>query len=880
MKTKLLTLLMAVAMLLTACGGEASVSTPEPTPAISETPEPKKEAETEESPLSLAGVQWEKSSDGSYYQLLGVHFCTNLSAEQYQTMNIYVPSEYFEGGEINGYTADSAPIVLENNCAGWRSGEAGKVESEYIKNGFVYVNCGARSRGAGENGEGKAPAPVVDLKSAVRTLRLNGEIIPGDEEKIVSIGTSGAGEMSSILGASGNMEEYWPYLYENGAPGVEYDESTDTYSSTIDDDIFAAMCYCPIADLENADLAYAWWRYDCGDESVSSRMDGTTVLTDFQKELEQDLALAFCEYINSLSLNNEEGEELSFDTDENGTPDPRSGSFYDEILENLSDSFNLFIVSNTDDEGNFSYSGGGGKGPGGGNSASYDSLDAMLSSYGDSSDWLVKNADGTYSVTDMKGFLLGTGLSRGKNIPGFDTLNMDGENNAFGTAEEDAVHFSASVAAVLAANYERYSALDGFVASEVDAYIAQASRGDIVRQTYLMNATAIMLDCAQREQDADIARFWRVRSGTADEHTSFSIGYNLAMSAIMAGAEADYSLVWAMPHGNNEGDSTGSFTDWVHEICAASAENIPQDNDRDNNADKSERPMGGGGRGGNGGGISMKVENDAEALAILAECAPKFKQYTFTDPDTGFELEYSLFIPEGWDSSTAYPLVQFMPDSTGTGKSAQELVENYLGASIWASEEDQAKHPCFVLVPAYTDTLADDDWSVSEQLDTGIKLLRWIIEEYNVDASRVYTTGQSGGCMASLYLSKAESELFAASLFVGGQWDISALDNLCSHHFVYVTAGGDTKATGGQTEVMNMLDEKAIEYSFIELSAELGDAPSIAQNLSQDLNANFIRFEPGTVAPVGSNFAAEHMASFNYAYKLDSVRDWMFEQSK
>ena len=89
---------MAVAMLLTACGGEASVSTPEPTPAISETPEPKKEAEPEESPFSLAGVQWEKSSDGSYYQLLGVHFCTNLSAEQYQTMNIYVPSEYFDGG--------------------------------------------------------------------------------------------------------------------------------------------------------------------------------------------------------------------------------------------------------------------------------------------------------------------------------------------------------------------------------------------------------------------------------------------------------------------------------------------------------------------------------------------------------------------------------------------------------------------------------------------------------------------------------------------------------------------------------------------------------------------------------------------------------------
>lgn len=304
------------------------------------------------------------------------------------------------------------------------------------------------------------------------------------------------------------------------------------------------------------------------------------------------------------------------------------------------------------------------------------------------------------------------------------------------------------------------------------------------------------------------------------------------------------------------------------------------ENSNNESDDKPDRPMDGGGRGSNSGGMSMNVENDAEALEILAQCAPKFEQFTFTDPDTGFELEYSLFVPDGWDGSTSYPLVQFMPDSTGTGKSALELVENYLGAAIWASDRDQEKHPCFVLVPAYTNTLADDDWSVSPQLDTGIKLLRWIIEEYNVDASRVYTTGQSGGCMASLYLSHAEPVLFAASLYVGGQWDVSVLGNLCDHSFVYITAGGDTKATGGQTEVMDMLDNNNVEYSFIELSAELGDDPNIAQNLSLGLNANFIRFETGTVAPVGSNFAAEHMASFNFAYKLNSVRDWLFEQSK
>jgi len=83
-----------------------------------------------------------------------------------------------------------------------------------------------------------------------------------------------------------------------------------------------------------------------------------------------------------------------------------------------------------------------------------------------------------------------------------------------------------------------------------------------------MNATAIMLDIAKGEQEADCADHWRTRNGTADEHTSFSIAYNLAMAAGMAGAESvDYALVWAMPHGSDEGTSTGTFAQWVHSIC-------------------------------------------------------------------------------------------------------------------------------------------------------------------------------------------------------------------------------------------------------------------------------------------------------------------------
>ena len=48
--------------------------------------------------------------------------------------------------------------------------------------------------------------------------------------------------------------------------------------------------------------------------------------------------------------------------------------------------------------------------------------------------------------------------------------------------------------------------------------------------------------------------------------------------------------------------------------------------------------------------------------------------------------------------------------------------------------------------------------------------------------------------------------------------------------------------------------------------------------IAEGNTANMIRFETGSV--LNGEGGMEHMASFNYAYKLSTVRDWLFEQSK
>ncbi len=494
----------------------------------------------------------------------GVYTESNITNSEYQTMLVFVPTEYmtinedgsasFTDAVIGGYTAETAPIVFQNSNGGWRSGTPKAPEyADTLSAGMIYVSCGSRSRDAmTEDGAitGKAPIPVADLKAGVIALRANADVIPGDKERIISVGASGGGQMSSALGATGNMEEYYPYLYEAGAIGVTYDEATGTYSSEYDDSVYAAMAYCPIADIENADLAYAWLCYDStlNKNGTLSETAGYYEFTDFQLALQEDAAYAFAEYINSLNLIDENGTKLSFPEKEDGTLDLREGTYYNAILQNISDALNATLAVQND------------------------ATVYITEKYGeDTSDWLTEKEDGTYQVISLANFINSTGLVRNKDIPGFDTLDMSAENDAFGTSDTKTVHYSASIAQLLKDNYETYESLEGFEAKQIDLYIQNALTGDeakaIAEQTYLVNGTQIMLDVATGIQEADIAKYWRTRNGTADQHTSFSVAYNICIAAQMAGAKADYSLVWAMGHSSNEGTTTGTLVDWINEIC-------------------------------------------------------------------------------------------------------------------------------------------------------------------------------------------------------------------------------------------------------------------------------------------------------------------------
>lgn len=171
--------------------------------------------------------------------------------------------------------------------------------------------------------------------------------------------------------------------------------------------------------------------------------------------------------------------------------------------------------------------------------------------------------------------------------------------------------------------------------------------------------------------------------------------------------------------------------------------------------------------------------------------------------------------------------------------------------------------------------------SRGRKIETAVKLIESIEEEYSIDTDRIYTTGQSMGCMTSLYLNSKYPDLFAASLYVSGQWDISVLENMKEQTFFYITSAGDTKASGGQSEVMEMFDADGTAYTYGEWNCKDTDQNEKAQELiAEGLSANMIRFEAEFTDDSGNQQSLTHMLSFNYAYKIEAVRDWLFGQTK
>lgn len=280
---------------------------------------------------------------------------------------------------------------------------------------------------------------------------------------------------------------------------------------------------------------------------------------------------------------------------------------------------------------------------------------------------------------------------------------------------------------------------------------------------------------------------------------------------------------------------------------------------------------------------------DAKLLMQREVEAEKFRTFEFKDDITGRTMAYSLFIPHGYDENEQYPLVLFMADASTVGKGTMAPLKQGYGGFIWATDENQKDNPSFVLVPAFegSNWVTNDQWQVSEEADVAYRLLQSVVREYSIDTRRLYTTGQSMGGMISFHFNVQYPDLFAASLFVGSQWDTNLLHVLANKKFFYIVSAGDPKASQGMQELKELFRANDVAFAQTEFSAKLSEAEQnrrIDELLKQNQDRNFVLFEKGTTLPEGltatQSKAGEHMYSFDYAYRIKAVRDWLYRQQK
>ena len=541
---------------------------------------------------------WNYNEEDDVYWQVGIAYCENPVDTAYETLGIFVPGAYITAsdngdgtytcqinteGSVSGYTAQTAPVVIPVDTPGYSAMEAPtdyvSAAASYTDAGFIYVNAGCRGRDAG------APAGVTDLKAAIRYIRYNAGTIPGSTDRIFSFGMSGGGAQSALLGATGDSELYTPYLEAIGAV------------SGISDAVNGSMCWCPITNLDYANEAYEW-------NLGVSRSD----LSEDMQQLSDDMSVAFAQYINDLGLVDENGNILMLTESDTGIY--QAGSYYDYLQAVVEQSLNNFLQDTS-----FPYEVASSKGPGGmgGGRDNGEGRPTDRQPDGELPELTEKNADrdfpqgemplnddinrtmvasgitlsGTYNtaqdyidalnaeqewvhydsqtntatITSIADFVQAL-KPASKNIGAFDDLQAEqGENVLFGYGDGTGAHFDAVMAALLQDN-----------AQYGEAYASDLQKTDSLGNTVayrlnMYNPMYYLEDYYDGYQTANVASYWRIRTGINQGDTALCTGVKLALALQNYGVDVDFATVWGQGHVEAErtGNSTDNFIAWVNQ---------------------------------------------------------------------------------------------------------------------------------------------------------------------------------------------------------------------------------------------------------------------------------------------------------------------------
>lgn len=563
--------------------------------------------------LHVDNAKWNYDETNDIYYQIGLVYCAKPQATEYESLAVYVPGAYMQGvknpdgtytcqinpkAKVGNYTAATAPVVMPVNTGGYAAQKApssydGTGLSTYLSQGFVYVYAGCRGRSNGTNPDGTAydggaPWGVTDLKAAVRYLRYNDSLIPGNKNRIFTFGHSGGGAQSALMGATGDSEMYMPYLSSIGA--LMKDRQGKPLSDTID----GAMCWCPITNLTQADLSYEWMMGQFSSE-------GTRAYGTWTRSLSRDMARAYADSLNRMGLRDEQGNVLTLTQSESGIY--MAGPYYDYLKMTIETSLNNFLKDNqfplTTRQNDFHVDGafpgqgvqtgapvgmlpGGPTGPVGGGKDevhTYNSAKEYIDALNGDNPWITYDEKtNTATISSVEAFVEHMKQAT-KSVGAFDDLQKaQAENLLFGNGQNDALHFDGNMTYFMEKRqntYKNYRDYDDSIrqAYEGDMNNVDALHVDTLTRQLMYDPMTFILVPEGEKKPSTLAKHWRIHTGISQGDTALTTEVNLALALKQRKdvEDVDFATVWEKKHTMAErtGSSTENFIQWVKDSVAS-----------------------------------------------------------------------------------------------------------------------------------------------------------------------------------------------------------------------------------------------------------------------------------------------------------------------
>lgn len=218
------------------------------------------------------------------------------------------------------------------------------------------------------------------------------------------------------------------------------------------------------------------------------------------------------------------------------------------------------------------------------------------------------------------------------------------------------------------------------------------------------------------------------------------------------------------------------------------------------------------------------------------------------------DIHFTSYYPDNYNEDEKYAIYFALPGWEG-------LYFQGVGSNMNESlpfEARKYKEKMIIISPQL------DDWGEESANDT-IFLVEYFLNHYNIDKSKVYISGLSGGGETLSLVLEKRPELFTSTLYVSSQWD-GKYENLIKAETPLYMVIGENDSYYGSEKTKNAYNEMYKLYQESGLSKE-----EIDEILVLDVKPHEYFTSKG--------YNDEHAGCNLFAYEED-IMNWVFKKVK